>query len=119
MVNTVYDLYSYCRYLILAFAATLRHGLIPNLMYGGTHARYNARDATWWWLYAIQRYCMACERCELCDPHEELLVPGSAASSPPSVKKHEHKPSILDARLSRLFPTDDTEALAPGTSVCI
>ena len=42
---------------LIGFAATLRHGLIPNLIDSGWNPRYNARDATWWFLYALQQYC--------------------------------------------------------------
>ena len=41
--------------LIQAFADKLENGLIPNLFACG--GRYNARDAVWFWLQAIQDYC--------------------------------------------------------------
>ncbi|XP_038048621.1 glycogen debranching enzyme-like [Patiria miniata] len=74
------------KYLILAYAATLRHGVIPNLLGGGSHARYNCRDAVWWWLYCIQLYCQGME-----DGY-----------------------SILECPVSRIFPGDEDEPQPAG-----
>ncbi|TPX46489.1 hypothetical protein SeMB42_g03671 [Synchytrium endobioticum] len=42
---------------LIAFASVLKHGQIPNLLDQGFRPRYNARDATWWWLWGVQEYC--------------------------------------------------------------
>jgi hypothetical protein len=38
------------RDVLLSFASVVRHGLVPNLMDGARNPRFNARDATWWFL---------------------------------------------------------------------
>ena len=48
----------------------MRHGLIPNLVAGGVGARYNSRDATWFWLQAVQEYTKLAE-----EGAEILLAP--------------------------------------------
>ena len=53
--------YETAKHILLAYASVVRHGLVPNLMAGGENPRYNARDATWWFLQALQDYCVISE----------------------------------------------------------
>ncbi|CAN3356215.1 glycogen debranching enzyme [Diutina catenulata] len=72
--------YDVARSHIIGFGETLKHGLIPNLLDAGRNPRYNARDAVWFYLQALQDY----------------------ASQAPE------KTDILKAKVKRRFPLDDT-----------
>jgi len=65
--------------LIIGFGYCLRFGLIPNLLDRGAKARYNARDATWWYLKSIQ------------DTYN-------------AIKDEKEKESFLQSKVFRLFP---------------
>ncbi|KAH7647596.1 Gdb1p glycogen debranching enzyme [Cryptosporidium bovis] len=42
---------------ILGIARLMKNGLIPNLIDSGNSPRYNARDATWFFVNAVMEYC--------------------------------------------------------------
>ncbi|KZP16628.1 glycoside hydrolase family 133 protein [Athelia psychrophila] len=65
---------------ILAFASTLKHGLIPNLLDSVRNPRYNSRDSPWWMIQNIQDYVN--------------MAPNGLA--------------ILQEPVKRRFPADDT-----------
>ena len=64
---------------ILAFAAMLKHGMIPNLLDAGRRPRYNSRDSIWFFLQFVQDYTK--------------IVPDGI--------------SLLDECVKRRFPLDD------------
>ncbi|KAI9024463.1 glycogen debranching enzyme [Phycomyces nitens] len=64
---------------IVAFGSSLKHGLIPNLLDAVRVPRYNARDAAWFFMQAIQDYYN--------------MAPDG--------------PSILTTKVLRRFPKDD------------
>lgn len=74
------------RYIIIGFAECLRHGLIPNLLDGGSSPRYNCRDAVWWWFHCIKQF----------------------VNEAPKGKE------ILRDKVSRIFPTDNSSHCSPG-----
>lgn len=81
---------------ILGFAATLKHGLIPNLLDAGRNPRYNARDATWFFTQILQEYV--------------AIVPDGIKLLDESVKRR----FPLD---DRYVPVDDPEAFATSSTI--
>ena len=49
-------LFQDARAILINFASVMRHGLIPNLLDSGVNSRYNARDATWFFLKSVVDY---------------------------------------------------------------
>ena len=49
-------LFQEAKAILLNFASVMRHGLIPNLLDSGVNSRYNARDATWFFLKSVVDY---------------------------------------------------------------
>lgn len=71
--------YSEAKEHILAFATTLKHGMIPNLLDSIRTPRYNSRDSIWFYMQSIQDYV--------------TMVPNGS--------------SILKEKVKRRFPLDD------------
>lgn len=49
--------HEYAHSVLVATAAMLWNGLLPNLLDSGHSPRYNCRDSCWWFLQALQEYC--------------------------------------------------------------
>ena len=49
-------LFNEAKAILLNYASVMRHGLIPNLLDSGINCRYNARDATWFFLKSVVDY---------------------------------------------------------------
>ena len=49
-------LFKEAKAILLNYASVMRHGLIPNLLDSGINCRYNARDATWFFLKSVIDY---------------------------------------------------------------
>ena len=49
-------LFQEAKAILINFASVMRHGLIPNLLDSGINSRYNARDATWFFMKSVVDY---------------------------------------------------------------
>lgn len=67
--------YEEAKHIILSYASSSRHGLIPNLLDGGINARFNARDATWFYLYSIHEYCKISQDYDILNAPVKRLFP--------------------------------------------
>lgn len=52
-----YYYYREAKEILIGHAMSTRHGLIPNLIDSCNHPRFNARDATWYFLRCVVEYC--------------------------------------------------------------
>jgi glycogen debranching enzyme len=103
------------RRVLLAYAAVVRHGLVPNLMDGGSNPRYNARDATWWWLQAVVDYC------SLAPSHmgggDAGTTPSEAAGAAGAATGK--RPHLLQEAVTLRFPSDSADDYdPPATGEC-
>lgn len=64
--------FSEAREHLIAYASCLYHGLIPNLLDSCRRPRYNSRDTTWWFLFALQNFVQATGSEEIL--HVEILL---------------------------------------------
>lgn len=64
--------YNLGKKVILDYAATLRHGLIPNLFDNGHNPRYNARDAVWFFVKAVMDYIVVTKDEEILEEKVKL-----------------------------------------------
>ena len=71
------------RDVIIQSAATLRHGLIPNLLDFGHNPRYNCRDACWWFVRSVKEYAHHTKDYEIFKTKVEMLFLRN--------DQHEHK----------------------------
>ncbi|KAI8607372.1 amylo-alpha-1,6-glucosidase-domain-containing protein, partial [Chytriomyces sp. MP71] len=85
---------------LIAFASTLRHGLIPNLLDQGNFSRYNARDASWWWLYAVQQYCQS-------SPEGLTFLGTTVYRRFPPLRRYRQGPDYLKEDESSEIPGDE------------
>ena len=83
------------RTILLAYAECYWRGLIPNLLDGGRNPRYNARDAVWFWMYALIHYV------QMAPSGSDILGDVVRLRRPAWINGAE----IKEIRIARLLPT--------------